>query len=87
VNMDNGSEAMPLNDVMVAQSALALDGFVDQVADADMEQRGAWHVQRVQAIYEALINSGQQMTAEQFNHHLAIMLAIAIDQRASQEGG
>lgn len=41
---------------------------------------GAGEVQRVQAIYDALVNSGQQMTAERFNNHLAIMLAIAIDQ-------
>ena len=84
--MDNGSEAMPLNDVMVAQSALALDGFVDQVADAGMEQRGAWHVQRVQAIYDALVSSGQEMTTERFSRHLAIMLAIAIDQLAGAAG-
>jgi hypothetical protein len=32
---------MPLNDAMVAQSALVLNGFADQVADAQMEQRGA----------------------------------------------
>ena len=49
---------MPRNDAMVAQSALALDGFVDQVADAQMEQRGAWCVQLVQTIYDALVNGG-----------------------------
>ncbi|MDA0249460.1 MAG: hypothetical protein O3A42_00710 [Actinobacteria bacterium] len=49
---------MPLNDAIVAQSALVLNGFVDQVADAQMERRGAWYVQRVQTIYDALVNSG-----------------------------
>jgi len=77
---------MPLTDVMVAQSALALDGFVDQVAVAQMEPRGAWHVQRVQAIYAALMTSGQEMAAERFSNQLAVMLAIAIDQLAGAAG-
>lgn len=87
MNMDDGSEATPaLTDVMVAQGALALEGFVAQVAGARMQQRGAWHVERVQAIYDALVNSGREMAAGQSSHLLAVMLAVAIDQLAGAAG-
>ena len=74
--MNYGPEPIALTDVIVAESSNALEGFIRQVADAAMEERGAWQTQRVQAIYDALLESRQEMSAGNHSHHLAIMLAI-----------
>lgn len=82
--MNYGPEPIALTDIIVAESSNALEGFIRQVADAAMEERGAWQTQRVQAIYDALLESRQEMSAGNHSHHLAIMLAIAIDQIAGE---
>ena len=72
----------PLTDVQIAQSANVLEGFIAQAADARMSERGAWQRDRVQALYEALMGAGEKMPPASHTRHLAIMLAIAMDQIA-----
>lgn len=75
-------EPPALTDVQIAQSANALEGFITQVVDSKMSEQGAWQKDRVQALYEALMRSGVDMPAVTHSHHLAIMLAIAMDEIA-----
>lgn len=69
-----------LTDVHIAQSANALEGFITQVIDSKMAEQGAWQKDRVQTLYEALMRSGADMPAVTHSHHLAIMLALAMDE-------
>jgi hypothetical protein len=79
-------ELLPLSDVIVARGANLLEEMTNHVAAAKMSER-AWQKDRVQAIYESLIRAGEDMSAGNHLHLLAVTLAIAIDQGVGGERG